>query len=506
VQRLSEHLSSVTFFSERYGQIGAAEASLHAQRIEQDAFLAASRNVDLLDASDIAVVQFYAKEASRLMLECLKKGPSRPKEPETRQIEAIFDISGGQRDFLTEASAQELLQPLAVPGNAYSGICLSNRSFGEDAAKVAAKILETLKSQLDHVNLADIVAGRNEEEALAVMSLFSSALSGSNLKYLNLSHNALGEKGIRAFAELLASQRSLEELYFMNNGISEEAAVAIRELLPSSASLKVLHFHNNMTGDDGAVALASLVKEAPLLEDFRCSSTRVGSEGGIALSEALLAGSCLKKLDLHDNPFGVEGALALAKTLKQHRSLKEVYLSYLGLEDEGTLAILEAMEESGSELEVLDLAGNDITVSSLPKLASFIMSKPKLVKLNLSENDLGDKGVVTICNVLGKGHEALVELDLSETNIGRIGACAAAEAISLKSGFKVLNLNGNHISEAGIEALKDLLQRGRHGGISVLGTLEENDENEDDAEDEDNGNEGENGDDQLQAEFQKVKV
>jgi Ran GTPase-activating protein 1 len=85
------------------------------------------------------------------------------------------------------------------------------------------------------------------------MRIFSKALEGSVLRYLNISDNALGEKGVRAFSELLKSQESLEELYVMNDGISEEAAKALSELIPATEKLKVLHFHNNMTGDEGAM-------------------------------------------------------------------------------------------------------------------------------------------------------------------------------------------------------------------------------------------------------------
>ncbi|KAI5055895.1 hypothetical protein GOP47_0029416 [Adiantum capillus-veneris] len=521
VKRLAGHLSADSFFSQRYGKISPEEALLHAERIEQEAFVAASEHADS-ESADIAVVQFYAKEASRLMLECLKKGPTDHEEgadDKLQQVqsersvdsmprETVFDISDGNREFLSEESASELLKPLADPGNTYSTICLSNRSFGEDAARVAGKILEALRSQLTEVNLADIVAGRNEEEALAVLSIFSSALSGCNLKYLNLSDNALGEKGVRAFSGLLESQKNLEELYFMNNGISEEAAEAIYELLPSSKGLKVLHFHNNMTGDGGAIALSHLVRAADSLEDFRCSSTRVATEGGVALAEALLAGSSLKKLDMRDNPFGVDGGIALAKPLKQHLDLKEVYLSYLGFEDEGAEAVLDALKGAAPGLEVLELAGNELTVNSVEKLVSCIASKINLVKLNLSENDLEDKGVVAVCNALDNGSEQLVELDLSETNIGRIGACAAAQVVALKPGFQLLNLNGNHISEAGIEALKSALGKGTNG-TTVLGPLDENDEDEGrkDA-DEDSENDKEDGDvdDDLQAQFSNVKV
>lgn len=423
----------------------------------------------------------------------------------------VFDVSDGQREFLTEEAAAELLKPLTDPGNAFSSICFSNRSFGEDAAKVAAKILESLRGQLVRVDLADIVAGRSEDEALAVMSIFSAALEGCNLQSLNLSDNALGEKGVRAFSALLKSQSALEELYFMNNGISEEAAVAICELLPSAEKLRVLHFHNNMTGDAGAIALSRLVTNARALEDFRFSSTRVAAEGGIALAHALLSGSRLRKIDLRDNPFGEEVAIPLSRPLKHHMGLTEIFFSYIGLEDKGTKVLLEALKVGAPGLQVLDLAGNDITRKSANLLADCISTKTHLTKLNLSENELLDRGVVTVCNALLKDHDSLLELDLCETEIGRIGACAAAKAVVEKPDFRLLKINGNHISEFGVEAVKAVLQKARFG-TSVLGPLDENeDEGEDDGGyygghyDEDDAEDADV-DDELQTQLSNVRM
>ncbi|XP_035818721.1 RAN GTPase-activating protein 2-like [Zea mays] len=202
-----------------------------------------------------------------MMLEVLRKGPRTTAELEapvadTSLVSAdaprvladtVLDISGGERAFIEADEAKELLSPLTKPGNSYKRICFSNRSFGIGAANVAGPILDSVKNQLTEVDISDFVAGRSEDEALDVMRIFSKALEGSVLRYLNISDNALGEKGVRAFSELLKSQESLEELYVMNDGISEEAAKALSELIPATEKLKVLHFHNNMTGDEGAM-------------------------------------------------------------------------------------------------------------------------------------------------------------------------------------------------------------------------------------------------------------
>ena len=80
-------------------------------------------------------------------------------------------------------------------------------------------------------------------------------------------------------------------------------------------------------------------------------------------------------------------------------------------------------------------------------------------------------------------------LDLITNELTRVGAVAAAEAVKNLPGFKNLNLNGNSISEAGIDEVRQILDSGAVGS-QVLGPLDENDEegiaggNDDDDEDE----------------------
>lgn len=497
VERMTENLSSVSFFSRKYGLLSKEEAAENAKRIEETAFLAANdHEAKETNSDDSSVVQFYAREASRLMLEALKRGPTSQKQESEKELtaetvevkETIFDISRGDRGFVDGTLAEELLRPLTEEGNSYTKICFSNRSFGLDAARVAERALMEVQRNLTDVDLSDFIAGRPEAEALEVMTIFASVLQGCELRSLNLSDNALGEKGVRAFGPLLKSQKTLEELYFMNNGISVEAARAICELLPSVERLRVLHFHNNMTGDDGAEPLSELVRNCTALEDFRCSSTRVGAVGGIALVGALGAGNRLKKLDLRDNMFGKKCGVALSRALSPHLGLTEAYLSYLGFQDKGTIALANSLKEGAPSLKVLELAGNEITVKAATALAECLGLKRMLTKLVLSENELKDEGSVLICRALEEGHEHLKELDLSSNSISGVGAKVAAELVVNKPDFDLLNIDGNCISEEGIDAVKDVLRRGDKG-VTVLGSLEDND-----AEGEGNDYEDEDGD------------
>ncbi|ONK63477.1 uncharacterized protein A4U43_C07F15560 [Asparagus officinalis] len=504
VERMTKNLSTESIFSRKYGLLTPEEANQNAKRIEDTCFAAANEHFEREpDGDGSSAVQLYAKETSKLMLEVLKKGP-KPKEDkelfpavvEPKKAKAVvFDISGGRRAFIEAEETQQLLNPLTEEGNSYTKIIFSNRSFGIEAARVAEPILSSLKGQLTEVDVSDFVAGRSEDEALEVMRIFSSALEGSGLKYLNLSDNALGEKGVRAFGSLLKSQSSLEELYLMNDGISEEAAKALTELIPSTDKVKVLHFHNNMTGDEGAPSIAKILKGSPSLEDFRCSSTRVGSEGGIAIAEALEGCDRIKKLDLRDNIFGVEAGIALSKTLQKLNGLVELYLSYLNLEDEGSIAISDTLKKHLPVLEVLDMCGNDITVKGAASLASCVASKQSLKKLNLSENELKDEGAVEIAKAL-EGHNNVKEVDLSTNMIRRVGARSLARAVANIPEFVMLNINGNFISDEGIDEVKEILKEG------VLGPLDENDVEGEEEEEEEEAEEEE----EVETKLQDLKV
>lgn len=511
VERMTKNLITPSVLSRKYGLLNKEEAEEDARKIEESAFAVATQLYEKEpDGDGSSAVRLYAKESSKLMLEVIKRGPRAKVEGEMAlsekaiaATETVFDISGGRRAFIDAEEAEEVLKPLKGHGNSYKRICFSNRSFGLDAARVAGPILASLKDQLTELDLSDFIAGRPETEALEVMNIFSSALEGCVLRYLDLSNNAVGERGLRAFGSLIKSQNELQELYLMNDGISEEAAKALCELLLSTEKLRILHFHNNMTGDEGAVAISEIVKRCPALEDFRCSSTRVGSEGGVALAEALQKCTLMKKLDLRDNIFGVEAGLALSKAIPVFPDLTEIYLSYLNLEDEGAESLAFALKDSAPSLEVLEMAGNDITPRGARALAACVGSKQFLTKLNISENELKDEGAILIGKALEDGHGQLVEVDLSTNSIRRAGARVLAQAVVQKPGFKLLNINANFISDEGIDEVKEIFK----GCPEMLGPLDENDPEGEDLDEEDGEEqEGCGNEDELEARLKDLEI
>jgi Ran GTPase-activating protein 1 len=77
---------------------------------------------------------------------------------------------------------------------------------------------------VEHADISDIIAGRHELEALKVLEIVCEGLSGRQLRSIDLSDNALGEKGINACRAILEGQDQLASIYVNNNGLSAAAA------------------------------------------------------------------------------------------------------------------------------------------------------------------------------------------------------------------------------------------------------------------------------------------
>ncbi|KAL8548331.1 hypothetical protein ACS0TY_007599 [Phlomoides rotata] len=350
-----------------------------------------------------------------------------------------------QQDLLEEEVEEKVLNLLkkAGTGYRYAKLRIRSTSFCQEAASVVAKpILSFIKDQLNAVELSDFVFGRDDDEVLEVMHIFSSALGGCKLRCLNLSNIAV--LGIRDFGTLLKSQNNLEELYLLNVGICAEA---VGKLIPLTDKLRVLQFDGDPILVQGGKCISEIVSKCPLLEDFRCSDSHANSLGDGALVKALGKCKYLKKLDLRYNPLLSDSALGLSKALTAFSGLTEIYLSHTFWNNEGCIEIVNALMESAPYLQVLDMAGNRISAEAAPALVSCIASKKCLAKLNLGENSLMDEGAIIIAKELGKPetHDELCEVDLHKNMIGRDGGSAIAMAVFKKPRLKVLNITHNHI-------------------------------------------------------------
>lgn len=423
-------------------------------------------------------VQAYVRKLSSLVLEAV----SGTLQLQSAQQGDAMDVDSidltGSREFLTKETAEEALAAMLQSGASVSRIKFSTKSFGIDAAHVAARAIRNVSSTLKHADMSDIIAGRPEEEALKALEIISEALAEAELDSLDLSDNALGEKGIRACAAVIQKQKNLKHIAFQNVGCSEFGCAAVNELLVHCGNLRSIHLLNNMSGDSGAMSIAKIIERCPLLEDFKMASSRVGEEGGKAIADALaVCGHAMVRIDLHDNPLTDESADSLAKAIKSHPRLKALNLNDIAMEDPGIQIIAESLCAVSKTIEHLELELNSITVEAARDLAAAIHQMENLKVLNVKENELEDDGALEIAKSL-LGLKKLEVVDMRTNQIGRGGAVALAKACVTIPSVKELLLDDNEISEAGVDALMEVLKKGKKEDI--LGSLEDNLADEDD--------------------------
>ncbi|WIA30005.1 hypothetical protein OEZ86_000102 [Tetradesmus obliquus] len=478
VDRIASNISTIAFFKGL--EISDDAAKTAAVAAERKAYTAAQVAARTTTGNRPAaeITSGYARKLGELVLAAVTDGATSQQAPATAGGDSAGELDlYGSRDFLDAEGARAALAPLLAAGASIQKVRFSTKSFGVEAATVAAEALRAVAGSLQHADMSDIIAGRPEDEALEALRLVAAALATAQLRHLNLSDNALGEKGVRAAAAAL--QPGLEFLSLQNVGCSVHACSALAELLPQSARLAGLHLFNNMSGDEGAGHIGSLLLRCPGMADFKMASSRVGPAGGISLAKALMAGGSLVRLDLSDNPLTEEVAPALAACLAAQPQLQHLNLNDTSLTDEGVTTVCRALAGSAPQLRSLELALNEITAEGVAAVVAALANKQQLSKLNLRENELEDAGAAALARGLA-ALPALESLDLCCNQIMRPGALAVARALAAGakaaggSKLALLALDENAISEAGVEQLKKLLTAA-FGSDAVLGPLDEND-------------------------------
>lgn len=418
-----------------------------------------------------------SKDALAMKLITLKRR-SRQQDEEIKSLYLSkgMDLYSNNREMLDESRASSLLGHAQEDMKAMR---LSTKSFGLDAAKYAATQIAKMKS-LTTADMSDIIAGRPEIEALEVLKVMVGALPLKSLKYLDLSENALGEKGIRALSPSLREINNLEEIKFMNTGLSELSIQLLSDCLPTE-NLSSLTFHNNMSGSGGAIAASDIINKTPNLKEFRMSSSRVQADGGLSMLKSLTNNADkLVKLNLSDSMFNQECSNQL-----QAMTPKLLHLTDLLLRDTGLCkqTVLDILLDTNSlpNLSILDLSGFEFEVEDGNLLGQIISQRNNLQKLWLDDNELESEGVINICKIARKSKSMLELISVKTNQMGSKGALALLKFAIANPSMKSIELDDNQISAAGVTKMEEILNK--IGKQDLLGSLEENMESGDEDDD-----------------------
>ncbi|KAM3930702.1 dynein regulatory complex subunit 5 [Leptodactylus fuscus] len=168
-----------------------------------------------------------------------------------------------------------------------------------------------------------------------VRVLIRSLLDHPCLVHLDLSHNQISDRGVRAIAKLL-NQSQLRILNLCNNNICPHGAQAIAHALSKNNTLQIVNLRLNHIGDEGGQALCNALLQNTSLERLHIGSNELSEPTASFLAQVLSQNTSLKNINISCNRIGVDGGKQLLEGMTENKTMLEfdLRLTDVGQENE----------------------------------------------------------------------------------------------------------------------------------------------------------------------------
>ncbi|KAM9233620.1 dynein regulatory complex subunit 5 [Dugong dugon] len=294
--------------------------------------------------------------------------------PGTTDPAVILDLLPLCRNYVRRIQVDQFLPPIRLPPPPREGDQSDSGSEGE---------ME--ESSTDHYQLRDLVAGLKHLEELDLVygvkdcgmnfewnlflftyrdchSLAATIKACHTLKVFRLTRSRMDDDKARILMRSLLDHPALEELDLSHNLIGDRGVRTAAKLL-SHSRLRVLNLANNQVRAPGAQSLAHALAHNTNLVSLNLRLNCIEDEGGQALAHALQTNKCLTTLHLGGNELSEPTATLLSQVLSVNTVLTSINLScnHIGLD--GGKQLLEGMSDNKTLLE-FDLRLSDVAQES----------------------------------------------------------------------------------------------------------------------------------------------
>ncbi|XP_076137455.1 NACHT, LRR and PYD domains-containing protein 3-like isoform X2 [Alosa pseudoharengus] len=202
------------------------------------------------------------------------------------------------------------------------------------------------------------------------------------------------------------------------------------------------------------VLTSALQSENSLLKELDLSSNPLGDSGVRLLSVGLNHTNCkLETLRLADCKIAHNSCEIVASVLQSTNCLIELDLSENDLGDSGVILLSEGLSSPHCKLQTLRLADCKITHNSCEIVASVLQSTNCLIELDLGENDLGDSGVILLSKGLSNPHCKLQTLRLADCKLTDKSCEIVASVLQSPNSLQQLDLSDNDLGDSGVQLL-----------------------------------------------------
>ncbi|XP_017362681.1 NACHT, LRR and PYD domains-containing protein 14 [Cebus imitator] len=278
------------------------------------------------------------------------------------------------------------------------------------------------------------------------LNISNALIRSKSLIFLNLSTNNLLDNGVQLLCEALRHPECyLERLSLESCGLTEAGCEDLSLALISNKRLTHLCLADNVLGDGGVKLIGDALQHPQCtLQSLvlrRCHFTSLSTEH---LSTSLLHNKSLTHLDLGSN----------------------------SLQDNGVKLLCDVFRHPSCNLQDLELMGCVLSNACCLDLASVILNNPNLRSLDLGNNDLQDDGVKILCDALRHPNCNIQRLSLEYCGLTSLCCQDLSSALSINQRLIKMNLTQNILGNEGIAKLYEVL-KSPECKLQVLGLCKE---------------------------------
>ena len=390
---------------------------------------------------------------------------------------------GGDRLVPVDAEeAERIVERWAIvvaenEGNILNKVNLGCRTYREDGVPVIQRFLTPqLVENVTILQLDDMIAGVQTDSALRILRAICGIFQHCTITHVDLSDNALGNRGLDACDAVLGQQTELELVKFEDNGLAVESMRDLEGQLAGSEHLTTLIFENNMVGPDGATHFAGIVSTCPSLTTIKYAQVRAGLVGARAVLRAIVENTDLNLVSLNINGAKLysededDAIDLLGRAIAQNPTLTHLDIGDCELTDVGMNRLLPLLLQANLRLEFFNVCENELSPESCHNLAEFLgQQRLTLCTFHAFTNELTSQGIETLMGTYADNVDParLENVDFSENELGHRAAVALSRATL--PNIQEIKLSGNGFP------LRDVTRLENHFG-DALQELEDNDE------------------------------
>ncbi|XP_043558886.1 NLR family CARD domain-containing protein 3-like isoform X1 [Chiloscyllium plagiosum] len=190
-----------------------------------------------------------------------------------------------------------------------------------------------------------------------------------------------------------------------------------------------------------SVGFQRLVPVLPHFTSLKMIGSNLGDSGVKILSQVMTSPDCkLQNLELEKNDLTHKCCETLAFIMSSSRMLTNLNLSNNNLGDRGIRILSTALKAAQCRVQTLNLSNNNLSIGSWEELVSVLITNQTLRELNVSSNRMGEAGLRTLSSALKDPRCKLEKLGLNNTCTLDFG------------------MMGSYQEETGMEILSDVLK------------------------------------------------